>query len=206
MVCLEVAYQVLTVAASWHIFTLRRNPLDLGLIGLALFAPVVLFALPAGVFVDRHDRRAIAIVTAFGDGLTALAFAVAIALGVRLVGVYLAILLVSGTARAFGGAARRALLFNIVERTGFVQANASYNAIRQGLAVAGPALGGILVSVTMTLALVATAIFAAGAALALGALRFKRAPSDGPPPSWRDALGGIRFIFSRRVVAGVILL
>jgi MFS family permease len=53
----DVAYQVQNVAVAWHVFVLHHRPFDLGLVGLALFLPTFAFALPAGVFADRHDRR-----------------------------------------------------------------------------------------------------------------------------------------------------
>ena len=34
--------------ASWQVYSIRHNAFDLGLIGLAEFAPVPLLALPAG--------------------------------------------------------------------------------------------------------------------------------------------------------------
>jgi hypothetical protein len=43
-----IAYGIEEVAIGWQVFGLRHNPFDLGLVGLVLFVPFVLLALPAG--------------------------------------------------------------------------------------------------------------------------------------------------------------
>ena len=48
-----------TVAVGWQVYSVRGNPLDLGLVGLAEFLPLPLLALPAGQLADRVSRRAI---------------------------------------------------------------------------------------------------------------------------------------------------
>src|SRR6476661_8230259 len=45
MVCSGFASQMVAVAVGWQVFAIHRNPFDLGLIGLAEFAPVPLGAL-----------------------------------------------------------------------------------------------------------------------------------------------------------------
>src|SRR3954471_20655502 len=51
--------QMATVAVGWQVFEIRHSPLDLGLIGLAEFAPLPILALPAGHLADRFPRRLI---------------------------------------------------------------------------------------------------------------------------------------------------
>ena len=46
-----------TVAIGWQVYSVRENPLDLGLVGLAEFLPLLLLALPAGHLADRLPRR-----------------------------------------------------------------------------------------------------------------------------------------------------
>jgi hypothetical protein len=45
------------VAIGWQVYSVRSNPLDLGLVGLAMFIPLPLLALPAGHWADRYPRR-----------------------------------------------------------------------------------------------------------------------------------------------------
>ena len=46
-----------SVAVAWQVYSITHRPLDLGLTGLALFLPGLLFLLPAGHAADRFDRR-----------------------------------------------------------------------------------------------------------------------------------------------------
>jgi hypothetical protein len=43
-----LAWQMLTVAAGWQLYALTKDPLALGLAGLAQFLPFVTLVLPAG--------------------------------------------------------------------------------------------------------------------------------------------------------------
>ena len=52
----------LTVAIGWHVYKLTRDPLDLGLIGLAQFTPALLLFLVAGMVADHFDRRNIMVI------------------------------------------------------------------------------------------------------------------------------------------------
>ena len=51
------AMAMASVAIGWQVYSVRENPLDLGLIGLAEFLPLLLLALPAGHLADRVPRR-----------------------------------------------------------------------------------------------------------------------------------------------------
>ncbi len=54
-----VSSEMISVAVGWQIYALTHRPLDLGLVGLAQFAPGVLLFLVAGHTADRHSRQAI---------------------------------------------------------------------------------------------------------------------------------------------------
>jgi len=48
---------IMMPALGWQIYKLTRDPFALGMIGLAVFVPVVLSSLPAGEAADRLERR-----------------------------------------------------------------------------------------------------------------------------------------------------
>ncbi len=68
------AFAVEDVAVSWQVFALRHNPLDLGLVGLVLFLPQLLLALPAGVLADRFERRSICVLSSLAEAIGLLGF------------------------------------------------------------------------------------------------------------------------------------
>src|SRR5262245_59641642 len=91
LLCMNLGTQMLEVAIGWQVYDLRHNALDLGLIGLAEFAPMVLLALPAGQLADRFPRRlvfgcSLVVGAVVAAGLTFVTLA-----GVRAVPVYIAL-------------------------------------------------------------------------------------------------------------------
>jgi len=67
------------VAVGWQVYAIHRNPLDLGLVGLAEFLPLPLLALPAGQLSDRFPRRTVGAVAIALNALI-----VALLLGARM--------------------------------------------------------------------------------------------------------------------------
>src|SRR5437764_6380584 len=54
-----VGAEAQSVAVAWQVYQITHSALDLGLTGLALFAPGLFFMLAAGHVADRYDRRSI---------------------------------------------------------------------------------------------------------------------------------------------------
>jgi hypothetical protein len=54
-----LAVQMQSVAVGWQVYQITGSLFDLGLIGLAQFAPFLVLILWAGHVADRHDRRKI---------------------------------------------------------------------------------------------------------------------------------------------------
>src|SRR5262245_12148453 len=67
--------QMLMVALGWQVYDLTASAWALGLVGLAQFLPALLFTLPAGHLVDRHDRRLMLMAALALQGLVALTLA-----------------------------------------------------------------------------------------------------------------------------------
>jgi len=63
--CATLCWMMLDVAVGWQVYAITRNPLDLGLVGLAQFVPFVLLVLPAGHVADRADRRLVLVAAYF---------------------------------------------------------------------------------------------------------------------------------------------
>jgi MFS family permease len=202
----DLAYQVQSVAVAWHVFTLHHRAFDLGLVGLALFLPTFVLALPAGVFSDRHDRRRIVTAAALLEAVCVAAFIGAVNARVTALLPYLAILAVIGIARAFGVPAERALLPNIVPAEHFQRVQAAYASLRELTVIGGPSLGGVLVAISTPLALEVSVVALLASGLLLGALRIERVVRPAVELSWREAFEGLRFVRSQPVLAGAISL
>ena len=200
-----LAFSIEDVAVSWQIFQLRHNPLDLGLVGLVLFLPQLLLALPAGVLADRADRRRIIVASSFAEGLGLAGFIALIVLRVHSVWIYLGAVAFIGVAHSMGIPAQRALLVNIVPKDAFVRAQALTSSVGQLVTIAGPALGGALIALGTPVAFGAGAVAYVLATAAFSFLR-RHAVEYTDVPMLEAALEGVRFIFNHRVILGAISL
>src|SRR5947209_5284332 len=108
------AFMMQGVAVGWQIYDLTHDPLDLGLVGLVQFVPLIATSVLAGQVLDLFDRRAVAAACQIGKALAALALAIGTARGSLGRDAMFAILFVSGTARAFEIPTMHSLLPGVV--------------------------------------------------------------------------------------------
>src|SRR6185369_4284223 len=150
---MAMSAQIQGVVVAWQMYEITRDPLALGLVGLAEAAPFIGFALYAGHVADVRDRRRVALTALVLLFLCAVALAVASAVllapgrghpGALIQGTIYAVIVVCGAARSFLLPARNALGADLVPRILFPSAVAWRAGIWQIAAVAGPALGGVL--------------------------------------------------------------
>ena len=201
-----LAVQMQHVAIGWHVYALTGNLYDLGLIGLAQFAPFLLLILPAGHVADRYNRRNI-IAFCLGAqllcGLLLLGFTLT---GLGIVWPVFLILTLFGSARAFMMPATQAVLVNMVPPEDFSKAVALSSSTFHIAVILGPTLGGLLYFYG------ATTVFLAASALLVLAVALmcmsKAAPQavNKEPASWHSVLEGLRFVMSRPVVLGAMSL
>jgi MFS family permease len=200
-----LAFSIEDVAVGWQIFQLRHNPLDLGLVGLVLFLPQLLLALPAGVLADRADRRTIIIVSSFTEAIGLVGFIALVMLRVHSVGVYLGAVAFIGIAHSMGTPAQRSLLVNIVPREQFVRAQALTSSIGQLVNIAGPALGGVLIAIGTPVAFAGAAIAYVIATVSFAFLK-RHVVEFVPASILHAAIEGVRFIFRQRIILGAVSL
>src|SRR5262245_27142105 len=109
-----IALQVQATALAWQIYEITRDPLQLGLVGLAEFLPAAPLALPAGHLADRLDRRRL-ILTGYGAELCAAVVLVSLAGTGHITEIAILVLAFCfGIARAIATPAARALMPNLM--------------------------------------------------------------------------------------------
>jgi len=204
----SLAYQMIVVAVGWQVYEIHRNPLDLGLIGLAEFVPYLVLALPAGQLADHVPRKLIiSVALALDAAVAALLLGVTLS-GGRTLWPYLVLAGASGAAASLSAPALRALLPELVEPRLLSGALALRSVASQGSVVAGPAIGGALFSLRPELVYaVAVGLFLVGLGCVL-ALR-KRAAArvrGAESPRLSGLVEGIRFLVRTRMLLGAILL
>ena len=199
--------QMVAVAVGWQVFSIRHSALDLGLIGLCEFLPLLLLALPAGHLADRFPRRLIfAAALALGVLVTGALLLVTVA-GAKQLWPFLVLAAASGVAAAIANPAARALGPALVPYELLASAMAYRSIAFQTGMVAGPALGGLLFSIRPELVYaVAALMLAAGAVAMLASHERGEAAARARSPGLGSVLEGIRFIRRTPVMLGAISL
>jgi MFS family permease len=200
------AYQMQAVAVGWQIYELTGSAFDLGLVGLVQFFPVVVLGIVIGHMADRYDRRVVVGTCQVVKALCAAAFAVGTLGGFLTRDVMLAILFVSGTARAFETPTMHTLVPGIVPPVLLPRAIAASGTASQTAIIAGPAIGGLLyVFGAATVYLVCTAVFVIASAL-ISFIRLQGPPPEKKPVTLETLFAGFRYIRHNKVVLGAISL
>jgi len=199
-----LAWQMLSVAVGWQVYSLTRDPLMLGWVGLAQFLPFVALVLPAGQLADRAQRRRV-LIGAYGTDLLASGILLAFtASGSPRVWPVFAAMSLFGSGRAFWMPAGQAIVPSLVPAPLFPSAIAVNSTLFQVAVIGGPALGGLLYLLG-PLVVYASAVVAM---LCVVALIASVRPPDAPGHAvvGRELLEGLRFVFRRRTLLGAISL
>ena len=202
-----LAVQMQSVAIGWQVYELTGSLVDLGLIGLAQFAPFLLFILIAGHVADRYERRIIILLCMATQLLCgALLFALTFS-GLHAVWPVFAVLALYGSARAFMMPATQAILINLVPPASFSRAVALSSSTFHVAVIAGPVLGGLLylAGPKVVYAIVAGLLLVSVALMSM-TRTLTRQSGGREPVSWHSLLEGLRFVRSRPVVLGAISL
>jgi len=200
------ASQMATVAVGWQVYSVRGNPLDLGLVGLAEFLPLPLLALPAGQLADRVSRRAIYAFAVSMEAVVLLCLLAVTARGADEVWPFFALAFASGVAGAIGAPAGRALTPSLVPQEILVSALAQRSIAFQLSLVAGPAVGGILFAIRPELVYIVAVCIALAALGCVLALRSGRDPAVAEAAGLGEVLAGVRLIRRTKVLLGAISL
>jgi MFS family permease len=226
--CTSTAHLAGVTALGVQMFDLTGRELDLGLLGLAEFAPAALLVLVTGTVADRFDRRRVAATGSLTQAVCALGLAAYAASEPSAVAPIFALVVLMGIGRAFVAPSARALPADMLPAAELPWLVARHSATWQAALIVGPVLGGTLYAVDPALPFVAmVGLFVAGA-MALAFVRVRpghRAPEPDPllsaalasaeghleppideRPRLTHALEGLRFIQSQPVLLGAISL
>ncbi|MSR36582.1 MAG: MFS transporter [Gemmatimonadetes bacterium] len=212
---LVFAWAMQFVVIEWQIYSLTKDPLSLGFIGLAEVIPAVSLALLAGHYVDRLEKRALLLKCVLGFlSISAGLFLVtwpplADRLPTRTIvlAIY-ALVFWGGVVRSFLGPTVFSLFGQLIPREHYQNAATWSSSAWMIGSVLGPAVGGLAIvwlGVHWSLLVVALC--------AVVALFFTvRIPSrPAPPPPKHDSIRtslaeGLSFVFRTKVVLGAITL
>ena len=205
-VCSTVAFHVLNVAIGWQLYALTGDPLDLGLVGLAQFAPMLVLSLAVGQVADRCERRIVASLCQLVMTLVAVALAFGTAEGWASRTTILTIVVVAGAARAFEGPTMSALLPTLVPRAEIPRAIALASSAQQTAQIVGPAVGGLLYALSPTVPYATAAGLFLGACVLSLLLGNTQGPRIREPVSLESLFSGLAFIRATPLLLGAMTL
>lgn len=180
------------------VLTLDATPGQLGVLGALTFAPYVLLGLPAGLLVDRWQRRGVLILSSLGQAFSIGAIPVLAALDRLTFDWLLATACAAGTARVFFNIAYRSYLPAVVPPEHLTKANSRLTASESVAEIGGPGLGGVLVQIVgAPFALLIDAVSYLASALGVLAVRRREKPVEVDRAPLRSQIGqGFRFTFT----------
>src|SRR5947208_9448041 len=205
---LVAALEMQSVAVGWQIYEITRRPLDLGLVGLAQFLPVVFLFLPAGHAADRFNRKKLVVVCYVGFAVCYALLLEIAHIGARDIRFIYAVLVLLGVVRAFNAPAGRSLLPLLVPVEVFPSAVAWNATVFQGATILGPALGGVLYAVFKGAAGVYGIALGVTALATITLVRVTLTQPERPHEevSVRTALAGLHYIWTHKLILGAISL
>ena len=196
-----IGRQVTVVALPFQLYVLTQSTLAVGLLALVQLVPILVFALGGGAIADAVDRRRLLVVTQLGLALASAAlFVLAATPGAPLAGYYVVAFVAAGLG-AIDQPARTSAVPRLVPRERLAAAIALNQLGFQAMAVAGPALGGLLLA---TVGVAAAFLFDAvtfGAAIVALLLIAPIPPHPGAArPSLATVAEGLRFARHKPIV------
>jgi MFS family permease len=141
------------------IVALNSSTFEVAALGAIEFLPFLLFALPAGVWVDRLPRRPILVIADFGRAFALLSIPISAVFDVLTIWQLFAVGFATGTLTVFFDVAYQSYLPSLVARDQLVDGNAKLEVSRSAAQVGGPGIAGVLVdAITAPYAILADAV------------------------------------------------
>jgi len=199
--------QMQTVALSWLVYDLTGSPTQLGGVALVRAIPTMVLSLFGGTLADQMDRRRLLLLTQSTAAFLLGVLALVVSLGMTSRQLLYLLAFTSAAAMSFDAPARQALIPLLVPRERLANALALNVLAWDVAAIAGPALGGLViahVSVAAAFWVDAASYLAVVAAL----LAMRR---DLPVPKlerrgWTAFMDGLRFVRHRPLLWQLMLL
>ncbi|WP_089166237.1 MFS transporter [Caballeronia sordidicola] len=202
----SVAFQMMSVAIGWQIYSITHSAFALGLVGLSQFLPMFMLTLVVGHVADRYDRRTIAFICQAIQGVAALTLCIATWRGVTSQGLIYLIAAIAGSARAFESPSMAALLPNLIPRAQLQYATAWSTSANQTAQILGPAMGGLLYAFGALTVYGAVAVAFIGAAVVLSSIKIEQVVRMRTPLTFESLFSGIAFIRRKPVILGALSL
>jgi predicted MFS family arabinose efflux permease len=202
----HITWQALPLTA---LLILAASPTELGLLVAAGTAPVVLFGLVAGVWVDRLRRRPLMIAADLGRAFLLGTIPVAALFGWLSMAQLFIVTGLTGTLTLLFDVADQSYLPSLVEHSHIMEGNSKISASRSLAEITGEPAGGLLVQlITAPFAIAIDAVSFLISAFCVSLIRKpekKPGSPEQPQPVVQEALEGLRVVFHSNILKALAL-
>src|SRR6185295_17792881 len=148
--CVTLAIQIQAVVVGWQVYELTKDPLSLGLIGLAEALPSIAVSLYAGHVADITQRKKIIIITLFTllvCSVSLFFFSLDIGAFILVNGAFpiYAVIFLSGIARGFLTPANFSFMPQLIPRELYSNAISWNSTLWEMASIGGPPIGSLLI-------------------------------------------------------------
>ena len=208
-----IAIQMQSIIVGWQVYQITRDPLSLGLIGLAEAIPFIAVALYAGHVADRYNRKKIIlwfdILFLLGTcGLLLFTFYTSEMISmIGILPIYI-VVAISGIARAFIYPSTIALMAQMVPRELYANSSTWNSTTWHIAAITGPAIGGLVYGFFGVKIAYMTVIFFMLVSIFLLSIvkKYRHPPLEENESLYQRLSNGIKFVFKNQVLFGTMTL
>lgn len=209
------AFQIQAVVIGWYIYQLTKDPLSLGLIGLAEAIPSITVTLYGGYIADKSDKKKLLVwiigAMLFCSSVLALVTtpeALSMFSQRLVIFIIFAMIFCIGIARGFYSPTAFSLMAQIIPKEHYPNSSTWNSGTWQAASIIGPAVGGLLygfAGITSCFGLIVLFM-----SLSLGSIVFfvKSHPARYVPKEniYKSLEEGIRFVFKSKILLGALSL
>ncbi len=203
------------IIIEWEVYSLTKNPLSLGIIGLMEVIPAITMALFAGHIVDQKEKKGLLVKCILGFAVISLGLFLCtlpsitkdISKSTLLYFIYFLVFL-GGAVRAFLGPTIFSLLALIVPKKIYPNAATWSSSVWQISSVLGPAVAGFSINWFGVPSSMAVVLFCSVLAL-LALTQIEKKPILNPKigePIMDSLKEGVRFVFTNKTILGALSL
>lgn len=201
---LQIGLGAQGLAIGWDIYLRTGRPLALGLVGGIQAIPMLLLSLPAGYLADRFDRRKVTSLCVLGVVSCSIGLASVSARHGSIRLMYL-LLLMDASFATLQRPSTQSIFPQLVPAEVLENAIKWQSSLFQIAAMAGPALGAVIVAWCIPAAYITNAVFGIVYIVLLLTLPVNSKGSAGSM-SLKNVLAGARFVWNTKLLLGIISL
>lgn len=141
----EIGSQMQVVAINWQVYELTGSAASLGFVGLSAFLAIILFSLPAGLVVDKLNRKKLLLISQILPAILAVVFTyLTFTKQITPMIIYILVFL-TFAARSLQGPSRQSIIPQLVPKEYFINAFSLQTMSRQVSLMLGPAIAGFVI-------------------------------------------------------------